>query len=666
MTEGRFAGVWLARILNARSPLRCDCFGCKTLVTKTAGCFRPQAAAAGVWLLCLFCLFCRKVRAPCVAPLTVGGVARGPLSEARRSPTCPLSTIARPPATNIALAHESPAKPGGAFAKSVQRGQPLTEVGEHLVHATQNPKIAERSPKTVSNSAAASGRVPQGDAVARKGAPKGAARGGEATPLGTPQTSPTNLRRTALASSRTSSWVTLDPDDRRGARMMLRLGSQNLPFVPTPAEHAEAFELLAQKTVFAERAPELHAAQLAEGLPTPVRRLRACGIFPMGAHGVLTLSPTGVAGTSSVETCGRAMVCPCCGVRVREERRTHLETLLAKHLDPISPRGLPPVQRRAFFVTLTLRHQRIKHIDAFTGEITHRHPPLDTTLAMISKAWNEISKHPTFRAHHKAAGLGMVSAVEVTHGKNGWHPHLHLVLFQGVPPVARKNGQWVVNKTARPLPVWTDEQANAFRRWLTERWLQVVERTLGADFKPTVEHGVDWRECHGAGDVAGLAQYLLKDASEAAQLRMRGLSAEITRGDLKTGRLSLTHKTRPVFDLLVDAIHPSDSGRRRKARRLWWEFERSMRGFRWWRVSLGLPTALGCDEVAMAKADEAIAAEHRGVDVLAIARAHWVPLAAGGQIPRLLRRLETAGPLALFTELRDEGIECILLADCSP
>ena len=533
------------------------------------------------------------------------------------------------------------------------------------MHATQDPKIAASASKTVTSLSALSGRVPQGDAVARKGAPKGAAGVAKPPLLGTPQTSPTNLKRSALASSRTSSWVTLDPDDRRGARMMLRLGAQNLPFVPTQAEHAEAVELLAQKTAFAVRAPELHAAQLAEGLPTPVRRLRACGIFPMGANGVLTLSPTNTAGTSSVETCGRAMVCPCCGVRVREERRTHLETLLAKHLAPIPSADGSLIQRRAFFVTLTLRHNRIKHIDATTGEITHRHPPLDTTLAMISKAWNEIAKHPTFRAHHKSAGLGMVSAVEVTTGKNGWHPHLHLVLFQGVPPVARKNGQWVVTNTA-PMPVWTDAQVAAFRQWLTDRWLHVVERTLGADFKPTAAHGVDFRECHGAGDVAGLAQYLLKDASEAAQLRMRGLSAEITRGDLKTGRLSNSHKTRPVFDLLVDAIHPSDSGRRRAARRLWWEFERSMRGFRWWRVSLGLPTALGCDEAAMAKADELIAAEHRGVDVLAIARAHWVPLALGGKIPRLLRRLETIGPLALFTELLAAGVECILLVDCSP
>jgi hypothetical protein len=41
-------------------------FWVQNMVPKAAGCF--TAAAAGVWLLCLFC---RKVRAPVVALVTV-------------------------------------------------------------------------------------------------------------------------------------------------------------------------------------------------------------------------------------------------------------------------------------------------------------------------------------------------------------------------------------------------------------------------------------------------------------------------------------------------------------------------------------------------------------------------------------------------------------------
>jgi hypothetical protein len=457
-----------------------------------------------------------------------------------------------------------------------------------------------------------------------------------------------------------ASWVMLDEKDRRGARLTLRLLAQRMRY--NPAEVRPNLSPINRK-------------KKAGGLPgvprSTVERFKVCGLVTAGgSYAGLTLNAAGTAGTSGLITCARAMVCPCCGVRVREARRDHLHELLSAHLAPrrpgvaphearsgfVGPRqpwGPPVGGGRAFFVTLTMRHDATM--------------PLAETLGVISDAWRQISSSPVYQRWNKDAGLGMVSAVEVTQGKHGWHPHLHLVLFQGIGSVRRAAGQWVRDNVAAP-EVWTDEKAEEFQQWMRTKWVQVLTThyekagiTLSdSDRADLSAHSLDWRECHASSDAVGLSRYLTKDTTEAARLRMLGLSAEVTRGDNKTGRLSKRHETRPAFDLVVD-WHCSEGKARRLAARRWREYEEAMRGFRWWRVSHGLAVAVGV--VADDRTDDEIAAESVGVTVVMVAGRDWYRMAKKGVVPQWLRRLEEVGPVALYLELLNAGVEALLCVD---
>ena len=379
--------------------------------------------------------------------------------------------------------------------------------------------------------------------------------------------------------------------ERRSERATLRRAAQKLP---TPDEYA------------AEEGDTVEVARAIE-------RLRKCGRCAIGAVASVTLTPDGVAGTRGVETCGRALVCAECGARIREARRGHLLDLI----EAAQKQGLG-----VYFVTLTLRH--------YQGH------SLAQSLGVIRNAWRMLARGRAWQDQKKGFGLSMVSAVEITTGSRGWHPHLHLVLFQGTPEVRRTDGEWV--RTGVRVPRWTEEQAEDFRVWLGERWLSVVE---GSGMPAADErYSMDWREAYSPGDAAGLADYLAKDqgtAEAAARLRAAALSAEVTRGDLKTKQRA-DHATVPVFSLLADAVE-GDAAAWRK----WSEYEETIRGLRWWRVSHGLAEALGL--MSDNRTDEEIAAEveARGVSVLIVPARDWWRLATAGRVPDLLTLVEVSG-----------------------
>lgn len=108
---------------------------------------------------------------------------------------------------------------------------------------------------------------------------------------------------------------------------------------------------------------------------------------------------------TGVQRCGSVWVCPSCSARISEVRRGELNALLAW----ARSRGLFPVM-----VTLTARHGR----DDDLGDLLER----------LKKAKQRLHRHRTW-AGMKVKIVGSVTATEVTHGRNGWHPHLHMILL---------------------------------------------------------------------------------------------------------------------------------------------------------------------------------------------------------------------------------------------
>jgi len=104
--------------------------------------------------------------------------------------------------------------------------------------------------------------------------------------------------------------------------------------------------------------------------------------------------------------CGSAWVCPWCSWWIAEKRRKEMTMALA-HL---SHYAIP------FMTTYTIRHR--------LGS------PLERVLSGLLGAYRlMVGSRPWRNLCEEFGVFGSIKALEITHGLNGWHPHLHVVSF---------------------------------------------------------------------------------------------------------------------------------------------------------------------------------------------------------------------------------------------
>jgi hypothetical protein len=110
--------------------------------------------------------------------------------------------------------------------------------------------------------------------------------------------------------------------------------------------------------------------------------------------------------------CGSVWVCPVCAAKISEHRKQDIAFILANAPN----RDLSPI-----LVTYTMRHSSRDTLQQTLNDL------VDAYKAVTSgRAWQDIrERHGVF---------GYIRALEMTHGRNGWHPHLHvLTLVHGTP-----------------------------------------------------------------------------------------------------------------------------------------------------------------------------------------------------------------------------------------
>jgi len=108
-----------------------------------------------------------------------------------------------------------------------------------------------------------------------------------------------------------------------------------------------------------------------------------------------------------LQTCGSVWHCPCCAAKIEERRRDEISRVFewaeAQHLDSSL------------------------HTNTFPHGIGDGLAPL---LKKQAEALRLFRDHRTYRAKMKEVGyVGMVRALELMHGQNGWHPHTHELKF---------------------------------------------------------------------------------------------------------------------------------------------------------------------------------------------------------------------------------------------
>lgn len=326
-------------------------------------------------------------------------------------------------------------------------------------------------------------------------------------------------------------------------------------------------------------------------------RVRKCGKVTRSATGHVGVRyGANGAGFSGLCTCGSIWACPVCNAKVMAHRALELGCAVAAW----QAKG-----GAMLFTTLTVRHNRSQ--------------PLAQVWQTVTEAWRSVVAGKAWVSMRARLGVaGYVRAVEVTHGRNGWHVHIHaLVLVQGA--------------------VTTGDVAH-FEGWIVDRWSRAVVRRGAA---APLARAQDVRLVRDVAD-GDLAAYVTKQTD---------LALELTQSQSKRARYA--HSTVPVWDLLTRVERDGDLD----ALDLWHEWERGSKGHMQLTWSKGLRAMLA---LGVERTDEEVAEQEAGdFDLLLITSEGWSSLVGRPHlIPEVLVAAENSGP-ALRAFLREHAVEYV-------
>lgn len=184
---------------------------------------------------------------------------------------------------------------------------------------------------------------------------------------------------------------------------------------------------------------------------------------------------------SGVMTCGSPWACPVCSSRLARDRGEALARAAAR---------LVGLGYRAVHVVLTVRHTR--------GEA------LADVFGALSSAWRWAWGHRRVKAFFR--GVAYARSVEVTFGRNGWHPHIHALLL-----VPAHRDPWALED-----PLW-------------EAWSEAVE---AVGWAPSSRDAYSFEVVESEEDLGHVSRYVGKGSW--------GLGLEVAGGPLKGGHQGLT------------------------------------------------------------------------------------------------------------------------------
>ena len=298
----------------------------------------------------------------------------------------------------------------------------------------------------------------------------------------------------------------------------------------------------------------------------------------------------GVAHYAGLETCGSTWSCTVCEPKISNRRADEIS---------VAAGAWERAGNSVYMVTPTVPH-----------DLGMR---LADLLPLIADSWRALIGGRPWRTLREQVGIaGQVRSMEVTCGCNGWHPHLHVLLFvEGAPGSA---GLFEMH------------------RYFLDKWQSVI---VAAGYRrPDDQHGVVITRCPSAEEAG---RYIAKTATG------KPVGNELARGDLKTGRKG--HRT--PFEILEDyRQHPNDADLK-----LWREYELATKGHRKITWSKGLRKLISeLADLGEEKSDEEIAAEEiGGDDLVVIDTVTWRKIVrAPGLCGYLLDQAERGGAAAVI------------------
>lgn len=264
----------------------------------------------------------------------------------------------------------------------------------------------------------------------------------------------------------------------------------NIPPQIISQNDAEKSASLGNNTVFSSTRPLprffKYALQKSVCQLMPEERVTACLKLIIPGHvgvQVLYSDERQRARLGNLCTCGLIWICPVCASRI-SEGRSHLlsAAMKAAHVNPL-------------LITFTMSHgasQRLK-------------PNLDALL----DAYKDLTHGRAWVGFEERFGwITAIRALEVTHGANGWHPHIHVLAFMKQP--LHYDEQFMLDMT------------------LSDLWIaRLASQNASAD----IAHGVDIRTAK-----KDAIEYVAKFGREPSN--KWGIERELTKAVTKNARFS--------------------------------------------------------------------------------------------------------------------------------
>lgn len=291
---------------------------------------------------------------------------------------------------------------------------------------------------------------------------------------------------------------------------------------------------------------------------------------------------------NGLQTCGSVWHCPVCSSRISEFRAREMRFMC--DMWQASGGGV-------LFITNTIRHG------------------VDDDLRLLlevlfGNVWHNYHTYRAVKKLKKELGyLGRVRSVEVTHGSNGWHPHIHEI--------------WLI-KSPLSFEQIKDVEGKLFKAWKT------ALKNVGM---PSVTRSRGLTVQNGDNAAAYVAKF--------GRMPRWDMSTEITKSHSKTGRSG----SRSPFDLLRDSLNGDTY-----AGKLFREYAIAFAGKRQLYYSPGLKEFFSLNE----RRDEEIAASNEDqVAVLAnLTREEWKAVLVYGDRAVLLALAKNGGNEAILFYLR--------------
>lgn len=240
--------------------------------------------------------------------------------------------------------------------------------------------------------------------------------------------------------------------------------------------------------------------------------------------------------------CGSVWTCPICSRKINEHKASDMRTAFI---------GASDKGHNIELVTFTFPHSI--------------NQSLSSNLKKLTSARQDFWRSATVKRFRSSGYIGRIDSFEITHGRNGWHPHVHALIFSDGTATAKSNSYLLTREWIRCL--FKHGLANALDMKGIERSLDVRDGSKAGEY--ICKFGSD-------GD-----SKLVKDGSKSVHWDM---ADETTKAHIKTGRQgSVT-----PFDMLRISSSTQDEKERLYFRSLFREYSSCMKGKSQIRWSKGL------------------------------------------------------------------------------